>query len=632
MQPQFDAYYKWLGIPSSDQPPNYYRLLGIELFENDVDVVENAAEQRMRHIRTFQQGPFQSHSQQLLNEIATAKLCLLKPTQKAIYDGKLKESLAAATLSPTANSLISVGKMDPQIHTTGQSRKPKNAFLEFAKIVVGGLGGLFVAWWILSSLRPGLRDARGTSNSIQVARPSTLPTKSDETNAKSETVGIDDGNRAVNSPPPTSGSPHDAVLPAVYGSVSATTNFWGNGEAAITLGSSKDSFLVTSSIAGHFLGNGEWFESDIDSKQNYQLRGGGARPVRVSVTQVATPFRAWFEEEVEHVEWHKGTARVRLVHQYDGFAVLSGVSGCFLGPEHAISVSIDPNDGYWYLNGSTNFETKGHALVYRFKQPGKFRAEVRQFDWKAGVEKERMISAQDGLCFVSGIGGAFHGFGENLNAILDADGDWHAWGSSQAHTTSGSFICIRFTTRDIVALGSGQSADATPAVIAADESVEAPQLSQSRVSQPAETDVAEARVKLRDTVLSAETEALFDLARAPCPAAEAFVLHQAARDRAIALGDCLGTMRALDRLAEQFQVDLFALQVESLHRLRDSCRAPIANRQLAMAGIQKFDEAVGRGDKSGLLPLAELCVAASRKSEDAELIRQATLRLIEAKK
>ncbi len=100
----------------------------------------------MRHIRTFQQGPFQSQSQQLLNEITTAKLCLLKPIQKATYDGKLKEALAPSAMLPTVNSFSALGKIDPTILTTGQRRKPKNAVLEFAKIVVGGMGGLFVAW------------------------------------------------------------------------------------------------------------------------------------------------------------------------------------------------------------------------------------------------------------------------------------------------------------------------------------------------------------------------------------------------------------------------------------------------------------------------------------------------------
>ena len=30
MAANFDPYYKWLGIPPEEQPPNHYRLLGIQ--------------------------------------------------------------------------------------------------------------------------------------------------------------------------------------------------------------------------------------------------------------------------------------------------------------------------------------------------------------------------------------------------------------------------------------------------------------------------------------------------------------------------------------------------------------------------------------------------------------------------
>jgi len=36
MAEDFDPYYKWLGILPKDQPPHNYRLLGIELFEEDL--------------------------------------------------------------------------------------------------------------------------------------------------------------------------------------------------------------------------------------------------------------------------------------------------------------------------------------------------------------------------------------------------------------------------------------------------------------------------------------------------------------------------------------------------------------------------------------------------------------------
>lgn len=92
---EFDPYYKWLGILPKDQPANHYRLLGIERFEGDADVIEAAADQRMAHVRTYQTGQNSALSQKILNELSAAKLCLLDADKKADYDAKLRAELAA---------------------------------------------------------------------------------------------------------------------------------------------------------------------------------------------------------------------------------------------------------------------------------------------------------------------------------------------------------------------------------------------------------------------------------------------------------------------------------------------------------------------------------------------------------
>src|SRR5215469_4355 len=92
----FDPYRKWLGIPPAEQPPNHYRLLAIGLFEDDPDVIESAADQRMSHLRTFQAGAHSALSQKLLNEVAAAKVCLLSADPKAAYDAELRRRLDSA--------------------------------------------------------------------------------------------------------------------------------------------------------------------------------------------------------------------------------------------------------------------------------------------------------------------------------------------------------------------------------------------------------------------------------------------------------------------------------------------------------------------------------------------------------
>jgi hypothetical protein len=93
MSESFDAYHKWLAIPPSEQPPNHYRLLGLSLFESDPEVIAIAADRQMSHVQTYKNGPRAELSQTLLNEIATAKLCLLKPQRKEAYDCQLRERL-----------------------------------------------------------------------------------------------------------------------------------------------------------------------------------------------------------------------------------------------------------------------------------------------------------------------------------------------------------------------------------------------------------------------------------------------------------------------------------------------------------------------------------------------------------
>lgn len=89
----FDPYHIWLGIPPDEQPPHHYRLLGIGLFESDPDVISNAADRQMTHVRTFQTGPHSAQSQKLLNELAAARVTLLDPARRATYDAELRRQL-----------------------------------------------------------------------------------------------------------------------------------------------------------------------------------------------------------------------------------------------------------------------------------------------------------------------------------------------------------------------------------------------------------------------------------------------------------------------------------------------------------------------------------------------------------
>lgn len=121
MPEPFDAYHKWLGIPPQEQPPNHYRILGLGLYESDRDVISNAADRQMAHVRTFQSGPHGEASQKILNEIAAARVCLLKKESKAAYDQALKKQLAPReTSTPSPAGTLSTSAAAPVANQPGQ--------------------------------------------------------------------------------------------------------------------------------------------------------------------------------------------------------------------------------------------------------------------------------------------------------------------------------------------------------------------------------------------------------------------------------------------------------------------------------------------------------------------------------
>jgi hypothetical protein len=93
-----------LGIPPKYQPADHYRLLGIERFESDPDVILDAAERQIGHVRRYALGQHGDLCQGILNELAGAKACLMDPVRKARYDAELQRKLpgTSATSAPAA--------------------------------------------------------------------------------------------------------------------------------------------------------------------------------------------------------------------------------------------------------------------------------------------------------------------------------------------------------------------------------------------------------------------------------------------------------------------------------------------------------------------------------------------------
>jgi len=189
MSAPFDPYFKWLGIPPGDRPVDFYRLLGIPHFEDDPDVIANAADQRTGHLKGFLGGQHAKPAQRILNEIGAAKVCLLNPETKAQYDKKLRSmpGLAAAGQQAPARSGQAGEAAAASAGAGGDSEEPSSQWKTLA--VALGIGvGLAAALILLGLLLMpgGERDV--ARNEPPAAQPGDGPGQ-----PKGQPVGPKDG-------------------------------------------------------------------------------------------------------------------------------------------------------------------------------------------------------------------------------------------------------------------------------------------------------------------------------------------------------------------------------------------------------------------------------------------------------
>lgn len=86
MARKLDVYRDWLGITETQRPLNYYQLLRLKTFEDNVAKVRAHYRKLNSHVRKFATGDYAGESQELLNELARAMLCLTDAQRKREYD------------------------------------------------------------------------------------------------------------------------------------------------------------------------------------------------------------------------------------------------------------------------------------------------------------------------------------------------------------------------------------------------------------------------------------------------------------------------------------------------------------------------------------------------------------------
>jgi hypothetical protein len=84
----FNPFVHWLGM-HGNAPANYYELLQLPTFEDNVAVITQAAQRLTSHLQSISPGPYVNEHQALLDQIYAALACLLDPAAKSRYDTAL---------------------------------------------------------------------------------------------------------------------------------------------------------------------------------------------------------------------------------------------------------------------------------------------------------------------------------------------------------------------------------------------------------------------------------------------------------------------------------------------------------------------------------------------------------------
>lgn len=139
MADELDVYKDWLGIPEGPRPPDHYTLLRLVMFEDSLDKIRNNYKKLNAHVRKYASGKHSIRSQELLNELAKAMLCLEDLERKHEYDeglGRIYETEFSAESLRSMDAILIEKKL-----LTREQAKEARAFadklgLEFRDAVV----------------------------------------------------------------------------------------------------------------------------------------------------------------------------------------------------------------------------------------------------------------------------------------------------------------------------------------------------------------------------------------------------------------------------------------------------------------------------------------------------------------
>jgi tetratricopeptide (TPR) repeat protein len=125
-----DFYTEWLELPPGPRPPDYYTLLGVKVFCRDQDIIERAARRQLTRLDEFALYPDRDTRdavQDMMNEVARARVDLVNPKRCLAYDRKLAQKLGVASPPAVEAETQNIPPPIPQAQVPIEHKPPLQA-------------------------------------------------------------------------------------------------------------------------------------------------------------------------------------------------------------------------------------------------------------------------------------------------------------------------------------------------------------------------------------------------------------------------------------------------------------------------------------------------------------------------
>lgn len=609
----FDPYAECLDIRPDERPIDFYRLLGVPRFEQDVNKISRSADARVSLLHSRRTAENSPQIQHVLNEIGEAKRWLLDPRQKTTYDHQLQAMQPTRPQSGSAETpLAGPGRLLNPPSSAGHGGRetqlpsppaPSGQQSSGERPLAGPKpirdvptpGRSRPAEFPLAA--PAMPGAAATAaNSYdepQIAVPRSAPPG--HIPSLQEIAARQGGSAAAGNPPRPGG-------PAVAGNPIQSPPPPG---AAVMLGGAA---IPSPGNTPAMVPNGNEPHAQPpepappEAAPPMQGAGGGLPPVSVdSPSPNAPPAEEANRGPAVYLSPARSGRRQALGFPLwvpvTGFICLMLVLGALVG----LALTLTGDNGASNNSGgsgqvgqnasSTNSAAANQQDSSLTAQQRRDRVKKQLAEQARQSEAGRLQRTKDGRIIDPAIGVVVKPPDPAKPIVSDDPLDAVVGGTVGSAAAGGSKLV--------------------------------------RVALPDDALVATARTTLVDRLASTQPADLLKDAFDDAHSLESrYVMLDSARATAARRGEVRLALQAVDALNRQFEIDPIQLKIETLRGMRTTAATPAAYGQVVDGAIEVADSVAGQGDAESYRESLGEALIAARQSGDPELVRRVTRKLI----